>query len=263
MNTSTTLLPVLVLSAACGGSGPDLPGAEPLECEGPRETRTFRVDAVDLPEDADEAQESGVDLDGDGTVDNQAGNLFSVLLAVYPDLATTLEPQIAARLADDVEWLIGIEHCDGEARVSLGNPDHEGARATGSWDLGELSAAQGQGLAPIGALADLGGTGFDAWHATFPTSIELQIEGDRAAGRLAGAIRPGYVPVIAEAARPYLQDRLDAGQSEWAGEADTDRDGVLTTDEIMSSFEFSALTRADLEEGSYSFGFAVEAVALD
>jgi hypothetical protein len=273
MNTSTTLLPVLVTCAACGGGDdPGLPGAEPLECEGQRDTRTFRIDEVHIPGNPTEAELAGADLDGDGTIDNQAGNLLSALTMIYPDLATTLEPQLAARLTGDVEWLVGIEQCDGEVRVSVGDPGRAGdVPAAGTWDspedpgldLGELYAEQGEGAAPIGALADLGGTGFDAWHRTFPTRIELEIGGDRAWGRLIGAIAPGYETILAEAVQPYLQGRLDAGESDWAAEADTDGDGVLTTDEILVSFEFSALTGGDLEDDSFSFGFVVEAAAID
>jgi hypothetical protein len=60
--------------AACGGDdGGSLP-----EPEG--EHHTFVVDSVTIPLDADEAEELGFDIDGDGTVDNQLGNILSALI---------------------------------------------------------------------------------------------------------------------------------------------------------------------------------------
>jgi len=60
--------------AACGGDdGGSLP-----EPEG--EHHTYVVDSVSIPLDADEAEELGFDIDGDGTVDNQLGNILSALI---------------------------------------------------------------------------------------------------------------------------------------------------------------------------------------
>lgn len=266
MNTPTRVLPVLVISAACGGGGgePGLPGAEPLECDGPRESRTFRIDHVELPATADETYEAGVDLDGDGTTDNQTGNIYTWLLTLYPDLGD-IEVQLDARLVDDVAWVIGIEHCDNEVRVSLGDADGAGeVPAAGIWSpgIGSLDAERGEGFAPIGALADLGATGFDAWHPTFPTGLELQIVGDRASGRLTGAIGPDFARIVAQAVQPYFQAKLDAGEDGWFAEADRDGDGQLTTAEILEATEFQVLTRPDLEDDGLSFGFLIEATAL-
>jgi hypothetical protein len=41
---------------------------------------TYVVDTVSIPLDADEAEELGFDIDGDGTVDNQLGNILSALI---------------------------------------------------------------------------------------------------------------------------------------------------------------------------------------
>lgn len=60
--------------AACGDDG----GTVLPEPEGPH--HTYVVDTVSIPLDADEAEELGFDIDGDGTVDNQLGNILSALI---------------------------------------------------------------------------------------------------------------------------------------------------------------------------------------
>jgi hypothetical protein len=272
MNTPTKVLPVLVMSAACGGDDPGLPGARPLDCQGDRETRTFRVDEIRIPTNGAEVEIYGTDLDGDGSSDNNAGHLLAWITGVYPDLEAAIEARLAARLAADVDWRIGIEHCDGEVRVSLGNQDRAGdVPAAGTWssphdpglDYGELGAERGQGLAPLGALADLADTGFDAWHPTYPTTIEMWIVSTGASGRVMGGIGPGFLPIVAEAAQPYFQAKLDAGETGWFSEADRNGDGELTIDEIQAAPEWQVLTRPDLEDDGLSFGFVIEATALD
>ena len=58
---------------ACGG-GDD--GGFTVEGD----PHTYVVDSVSIPLDADEAEELGFDIDGDGTVDNQLGNILSALI---------------------------------------------------------------------------------------------------------------------------------------------------------------------------------------
>lgn len=262
-NTTRALLPALMITAACGGDGPELPGAEPLECEGPRETRSFRIDRMTLPRDADDAERYGVDQDGDGTDDNHAGNIIHLLVRLYPDLAESLAPRVSARLAGDVAWEIEIEHCDGEARVIVRGDGEPGAvPAAGGFDGSVLEAADGLGRAPLGMIADLADTGTNAWHPTVQTRIDLTIDGDRASGRIAGLFARGYLPTIAEACLPYFQGLLDAGGDGWYADADANRDGVLTADELQAGTYLVTLLHPDVDD-EMSFGFGIEAIALD
>jgi len=58
----------------CGGGGDD----DSVVIEG--EHNTYVVDSVTVPTDSTMAEQLGFDLDGDGTVDNQLGNILSALV---------------------------------------------------------------------------------------------------------------------------------------------------------------------------------------
>src|SRR5688572_17165734 len=60
----------------------EVPDAMPpcLECE-----TGYVFDSLTVPTSAQESADLGFDLDGDGTVDNQMGNIFSALASVDPD----------------------------------------------------------------------------------------------------------------------------------------------------------------------------------
>src|SRR5688500_13103928 len=76
--TARSTFHVLALVAAlglmaCGGGGDD--DQPPIEGE----DHTYVVDSVSVPLDAPSADELGFDLDGDGTIDNQLGNILAAL----------------------------------------------------------------------------------------------------------------------------------------------------------------------------------------
>jgi len=59
---------------ACGGDD----GDAPIVVEG--DPHTYVVDTISIPVDAEEATDLGFDIDGDGRVDNQLGNILSALV---------------------------------------------------------------------------------------------------------------------------------------------------------------------------------------
>ena len=69
--------------------------------------RRYVVDQLELPQTGDEATSLGDDLDGDGTVDNQLGVIFSALVTTH-DASTHGADMIASgAIASSVEIQLG------------------------------------------------------------------------------------------------------------------------------------------------------------
>lgn len=266
----------LLVLAACADEPDVLPGVEPLACDEPTERRTYRIDSLTLPLTGAEVDALGVDLDDDGVTDNQAGNAFSLVAQAYPDLAESTPPRLARRLAGDVVWPLAVETCGTRARVRVGDAAYA---AAGSLENGRLVARLGTGAAPLGALADLADTDAAAgWHEVFPLEVDLRVDGATLTGTIAGGLAPGFEDLIAAGFLPYLQARLDAGDTDWGADVDADRDGQITPAELADNDLFAALVRPDLDvrgagppavpaadgtSESFSFGFGIRAVEVD
>jgi hypothetical protein len=113
---------VLIGCVACGGGGSEFvdaspppdsipPDAVPIDMMvEPAELGQYVVTAMNVPTDATEAEAFGFDLDGDGTIDNQIGNIFSALLQVggfQPQSATD-----AAIASGDLILLVTAVPCE-------------------------------------------------------------------------------------------------------------------------------------------------------
>jgi hypothetical protein len=79
---------VVILTACNGEDPPVVPDATPVDAAVvppdaippcPECGTSYVLDGMQVPINADEAESVGFDLDGDGTVDNQMGNVFSAL----------------------------------------------------------------------------------------------------------------------------------------------------------------------------------------
>ncbi|MCA9680548.1 MAG: hypothetical protein H6709_10300 [Kofleriaceae bacterium] len=245
------------LGAGCGDNS-STPGVESLPCDTPT-TAVYRIDRVDVPTDSTEASAFGSDLDGDGTVDNQVGNIMSAVLQIYGDrpLLAQWQAQMAARLAGPLDWSIRIDSCPGgEAHAWLVDGDAADATdamlpAVGHFDATGLAADGGEAILPLGALADFTGRADAGWHpaaaATFALAVDDTDGDDALDGRLALAIAPDYRPVIARAFALFIQDLYDDGETTWGQDVDADGDGQITVDELLADRDFGWLTTADLD----------------
>jgi hypothetical protein len=246
-----------VLGLAACRQTPDLPGATPLSCTGPSETRTLRIDRIDVPFDASAALETGIDVDGDETSDNQNAAVLGALAAALPGVGDAAPARIQARVDSDTIWLIGIAQCDGNARVTLSRGELDGTSvriveegavpAAGVATDRHVAASQGIGLLPLGAIVDLSDTGLDDWHPTYPTTIALDLATGEAVGTIAGAIAPDYRPVFEDGILPTMQARLEGGDTTWA--PDDNEDGVITRDELERDDVFEILMLPDVDVG--------------
>ncbi|MCA9676942.1 MAG: hypothetical protein KC464_18080, partial [Myxococcales bacterium] len=252
------ILPTCVLGAAlaagCGDDPPPVDG-EVLSCDAPT-TTTYRVTAVELPVDTTEVRDIGVDLDGDGRVDNATGSIFATVLDVYADrpLLQQWQAQLAPRLAGRMDWSIRIDRCpDDGAHAWLIDGRDPGvvaamSPATGTFDAAGLTVDGGDAIVPIGALADFTGGADDGWHPASHASLALEVDGDLTmSGLVAAAIGPGYELPIAEAFAGFVQDLYDNGETAWGQDVDTDGDGQITVDEMLADQVFQIMMTPDLD----------------
>lgn len=248
-------LPTALLAAStlvgCAEEPPPADTVAPLSCDIPRST-IYRVDQLRIPTSSVEADRVGVDLDGDGTIDDQLAGLFRVVADAYADrgVVEAWQARLDARLDALTSVLIQHESCPaGDERFTLIG--------------GEL---------PLGALGDFSGGADEGWSPLEDIGIAITAssqDGDGAvSGTLTGALVAGYEPTMAEAFLPFVQGLLDAGETEWGGMVDTDGDGVITVGELLEDDVFEVLTRADLdtdgdgEPDALSLGLSFRAVPL-
>lgn len=247
-----TILPALAL-AACE--------AQPQPVSG-----TYRIDHISLPTSADEAS-LALNQDRDGRVDDATSALVADLETEYDDLATSVPAGWDTALSGDTAWLVVIAP-DGQVRLT-GDGGTVGIPAHGSNQDGQVTSLGGHGSAPLGMLADLAATGATDWNGAFFGVDLTDLGNGQLDGVIGGALSPGYRDLLAAGLLPYLQQRLDAGMTDWGASMDKDHDGTLTTAEILSDTFFVALTNPDLDvtpaDGaaeSLSFGFHVHATEV-
>jgi hypothetical protein len=183
----------------------------------------YSVAAVELPQTTADATAFGVDLDGDGTVDNQLGVIFSALVSTH-DATTHAADMIAAGAITST-----LETVDGTPRY-LGTDTIENIAL------------------PIFADAD---------PLVLPLEqVAIELDGDTALVR-------GGIPIAAARTAAYqgvAQMMADnpAGHLPFARVLDTDHDGVISTDELENSSLLSAFLVADLHDvKQLSVGFRV------
>ena len=146
-----------LMSAGCTDT-PDTTRLDdtPMGCTA--ETRVYQILSVDPALSVAHR----VDLDDDGSPDNALGEAHDMIAGVDPQFAVA--PRFAERLATDVPWLIAVDRCGDEARVTidLGVPAKGDApqmpkvlpRAVGFLRDSVLEAKDGQARVPLAAMAD-------------------------------------------------------------------------------------------------------------
>jgi hypothetical protein len=243
--------------AACASE----PAFDPARCE----VRTYRIHAVDLPQNSKQARMFGVDLDGDKFPDNQLGQISGTLTHNFDSL--DLEANAATHLATDTDWQIAFaSDCVGgfeRAAVTAGGDepvfDLEVERVDGA-----LTARGPTAVLPITALFDGTGTA----ETIFITALRAQLDvlsstldEDELTARIgtaANAVEQGIL--VVRAMTPFL-----AQDAEGIELFDANDDGKLTEAEIANNGLAVSLLAPDLEiedVGALGFGLRVHATRL-
>ena len=182
----------------------------------------YAVAALDLPQTTADATAFGVDLDGDGTVDNQLGVIFSALVSTH-DATTHAADMIAS-----------------------------GAIAS-TLDVGDDTRYHGKGdddsiVLPIFADAD---------PMVLPLEhVEISVDG--ATALIRGGIPIAAARTAAYAGVAQMMADNAAGHLPFARVLDTDHDGMISMDELENSSLLAAFLVADLHDAQQlSVGFRV------
>jgi hypothetical protein len=189
----------------------------------------YRIVGVDLPVTYTDVVELGFDLDGDGISDNRLGTGHALLHQLSPafDVGGVLE-----RRLELLEWTFTIGH--GVAWIDR---------------------------IPLGALGDALGSADPGWIEVIPHARVDVADGDHAVVALGVAIPTADVHAhVVPALAAYFTSRLAIGDSDFAADADSDEDGVITVAELLATTLVSTMLTPDLEPDHLSLGFRVLAV---
>jgi hypothetical protein len=238
-------------TVACTEAGDDGDGVDPpAACS----ATSYRVAAVELAETWGDATRLGLDLDGDGDVDNKLGSLNATLTQVYgdwrPEAAMT---ELLARAP--AAWIARVDRCEGSnglaVRLATG-VDRNGDGAFEVADWGEpatgdgLVARGGVGFLPVGRLgAGSGEAAGDGWSAELGLMVALH-----PGGRDLTATIGFGVAVTDELLAPvagFLSEALERGDSRFADGLDLDRDGAVSVGELRQASAVRTLLANDLD----------------
>ncbi|MCX5741617.1 MAG: hypothetical protein NT062_03855 [Proteobacteria bacterium] len=212
--------------------------------------RTYRLDGVTLPTDGPSARALGLDLSGDGTVDNQLGLAHGFLAQQSPDFA--IEPVLVPRLQTAIQWTLQVYDDDGTiigARLSHDDGLAPAALLDRADPTGVLVGDGG--LVPLGALTDRFGDDALGWIDARHLRIAIDHVSDTSLdARLAISIGEADVLDVAlpNLAR-YFTWELGLGTSVFAAELDTDHDGAVSVAELHVNPIVRSLLDADLHDG--------------
>lgn len=279
-NTKLTFGSLLLVAAASGcadGTGEVPAGSEPGI------TRTvYRVSDVVLPEAAASASELGLDLDGDGAIDNRLGLVHGLLAERWN---VTLSGGASATLREHLPWLLVVDAHPGSgvvdawlAPAQVDDPTApllDGAiAARGRWRDDTAALTGGRGQAPVGALGDPSlerAPDADAgWcHTSIAATLAPSEDGMSASLGLALAVDD-----VRNAVAAPLASFLTAAQgsdtlgAQFARDADVDGDGVISAAEVLAHPLLTGLLAADLDldgdgaDESISLGLWLDATPI-
>lgn len=268
-------LVALLLVAGCSlydrdDGPPRWPGEDLPACD---TTRTsYVIDAITVPLDADAAEEMGHDLDGDGTIDNQLGNVYS---AVAQALNFDVQGRTDEALAADA-LLIGItvEECASPRYLLV--DVHRGVAIDRSADPpvlttdlisdlaavdrvadGRTLAVKGWGRFPATALFEADDA---AWIPAYELLLELdpsdgsELEGTLATGLDGSLLYDAAVPVIHRQILRELEGQPGCPQAcededlrDVVDVFDRNEDGEITFEEVERNPLVVTLLRPDLD----------------
>lgn len=277
-NLPTSFLAVTTLALSTVACVSDTDVATPDDLEQAR-VRHYRIAKVELPTLSMRARELAFDLGNDDSPDNQLGMVHTTMLTVSPTYQVM--PRIEAALAADLGWSLTVydDPATGRlygahlARATITNvgiePELSNLEpAFANLDDPSLPLAGDMGRIPLGTLSDALGGSDAGWIDVRRLRIDIeQIDDTRLSARVGMAIAKPDVDaeVIPNMAR-YFTSRLAANDSEFAAEADTNDDGIVSPAEMSAHDVTRALLAADLydlpefEGGqALSLGFGITA----
>jgi hypothetical protein len=228
----------------------------------------YRVSSIEIPTSGFAAIELAFDLDGDGVRDNWLG-LANALVHAWSS-AFDLSAHVDARLAGGLDWRLTIHQCDAgrAASAGLGAGGEEAIEtARGDRAPGAAPLIGGTFAIPLGALSDALGTADEAWVAAPLAQVRLEAFDAGGASAVVGLAigADDLAAIVAPNLAAYFTARLAEEDSDFAAEADTDGDGVVTPDELLASDTARVLLAPDLDPeldlpgGGASLGFRIRA----
>ena len=219
--------------------------------------RYYVIDELELPVDVEQAEQLGMDLDGDGDVDNNAGLVIAQIASEYEGARAQLSSSVEASLTGHkVNWILGLSRCTDNqthARVHL----YEGADTNrdGVLELaiaidsrvpavgtlsnqGELDVRDGEGIVPVSALFDvLGVADTVEWSPARGLALSAQLaQVESLAGILAAGLEPEMA--VQAAALPlagFFSTLVGTGRSPLADQLDHDGDGRVSGNEVRTN----------------------------
>jgi hypothetical protein len=191
----------------------------------------YRVDHVDLPESSKAELELGLDLDGDGNVDDAYGSALTAF-GTHDSYAPPMSRPASARLAADVTWEVAVSTCDdGTQHVELGN-------------------SGGGDTIPVTLLADPSGEFAPVVWSRVSGLVARVGEADGAFDAVVGfgIPMPDDQMAFAMPLAAFFTGELAAeGPSSFASLFDRDpQDGVVTPQEVLNNSLFETVLEPDL-----------------
>ncbi len=245
---------VVALVAGCTGS-------EATETEYTGEARRFVVDGIDLPLNNGAARELGLDLNDDGTVDNQLGIVVGALSSIGNITSHGRDMMAAGVIASSVEILADDHQDDRTVAIRYFGSDGEASQLIG----GELVAGAFVTTIPRGeAMLHL-----PVFIGADPSILRLlharmAIEPDGAGGYIgviAGAVDPDEARQVAFEGAMQMIAANPADHRIFFELLDTKpMDHVVTRDEWNTNALVGSLMAADVELGGrdlLSLGFRI------
>jgi hypothetical protein len=254
-----------LVSGGCSDSPVDRLDDEPASCTA--ETRVYRITSVDPSLRVAHT----IDLDDDARPDDALGQAHDMIAGV--DAAFAVAPRIGARLATEVPWLVAIDRCGTDVRVTIDEgmvlpgdatplmpkqlpravgqlrDGTDGGPRDGALNGAVIDARDGQLHLPLATLADASNALPPRWvlgdALTIRATVAEGASGETLDGVFGAAIdretaRAELAPPIAAflTAQP-ADDVLRLG-------ADGDRDGIVTAAEVTATGPFANATAGDV-----------------
>jgi hypothetical protein len=200
-----------------------------------------------------------IDLDGDGSPDNALGEAHDEIAGVDPGFAVA--PRFAARLASDTPWLLAVDRCGDDVRVtidegmllpgdSLPQMPEQLPRAVGTLRDSVLEARDGQAHVPLEAMADASrALPAPRWMLGDGVVIRATLLEGADAETLDGVFG---VALDSDAARAALEPPVAAFLTAQPADdvlklgADGNGDGVITAAEVGGTQPFENATAGDV-----------------
>jgi hypothetical protein len=241
------------LSAGCSDKPDNRLDDRPMTCT--PDTRIYRMTAVD----PSVRVANRIDLDGDSVADDQLGRGHDMLSGIEPAFA--IKPRIGKRLATDVPWLVALDRCGDEVRITIDqgiriddNPGHVLMptvlpRAVGNLKDNVLFARDGTARLPLVALADALDTALaPGWTEADGLIVTASEHDDTLDGVVAAALDTEVArkqlapPIAAFLTAQGPDDILKHG-------ADADHDGTVTADELAATDAYREIVSGDVVVG--------------